>query len=362
MKISVIIPTFNRVKLLRRTLQSLLNIDSCGTKYEILIIDNGSTDETKEFTRSFIENNQHTNLNYIKELTPGLLSCRHRGYKMASGNILAYLDDDVIVSKNWIQGIREAFSEPNVQLAGGPSLPYYEEPPPEWLEYFWARKPSLHSCPWLSLIWQGEKIKKCEPDLIWGLNFCVRKETISKCLGFNPDCIPGHLQHFQGDGESGLARKLKKHGYISIYHPSIMVHHIIPRERMTHEYFKKRFYYEGVVCSYADIRENNGILTDNKEVDNKREKKGIIQKYFKKIIHPRSSIRWFLQEKGYINNNDLNLKLSEEEKLRTQFYQAYLYGYNYHQEMVKSYPNLLKWVLKEDYFDYQLPDLKEVAN
>ena len=141
-----------------------------------------------------------------------------------------------------------------------------------------------------------------------------------------------------------------------------MVHHIITKERMSHEYFKKRFYYEGIVCSYADIRKNKGALPENEEHDHEKGKEGTIQKYCHKIMHPRSSIRWFLQENGYIKKEDSNSTLSEEESLKSQFHQAYRYGYYFHQEMVNNYPNLLKWVLRDDYFDYQLPSLKGFSN
>ena len=362
MIISIIIPTLNRVRLLRNTLLSVLNLDSSNIKFELLIVDNGSTDGTEQFARSFIHDNNVSNFSYIREPTPGLLSCRHRGYEEANGNILAYLDDDVIVSQYWLQGIQQAFSDASVHLAGGPSLPYYEESPPGWLDYFWNREPSLHSCPSLSLIWQGEKVKKCEPDLIWGLNFCIRKQTMKQAGGFNPDCIPGHLQHFQGDGESGLARKLKQLGHTGLYHPGIMLHHVIPSERMTHEYFNKRFYYEGIVCSYADIRKEKGLPKERTSPVSKNNKKRFTRRFCQKILHPRSSVRWFLSEKGYIKKADINSTLTVEEKLKSKFHQSYLYGYNFHREMVNNFPGLLKWILKEDYFDYQLPELIGFSN
>lgn len=362
MNVSVIIPTLNRVRLLRKTLDSIANINSRGNSFELLIVDNGSTDGSFEYVNSLINDNALKNLRCVREPTPGLLSCRHRGYEEAYGDILAYLDDDVILSNGWLVGVIDAFKDNSVHLAGGPSFPYYEKSQPKWLEYFWTRESSFHCCPWLSLIWQGDKILDCDPGLIWGLNFCIRRKTMKEVGGFNPDCIPGHLQHFQGDGESGLARKLKHHGYLSIYHPGIMLHHVITGERMTHEYFKKRFYYEGIVNSYADIRINKGVLSKTQTIHKEKETESFTKKYWQKFRHPRSSIRWFLQQKRYIKNQNLNSTLTEEEQLKSQFHQAYLYGYNYHQEMVNDSPELLRWVLKEDYFDYKLPNLKGYSN
>ena len=362
MKVSVIIPTYNRCNFLLLTLESLSIALKEANYVEIIIVNNNSTDNTDKVIHKFINNFGAIEVKYVFEQVPGLLAGRHRGFKESSGDVLAFLDDDVLVNKGWLDGIIDAFKDNSVHLAGGPSLPFYEKSPPQWLDYFWTREFNFHSCSWLSLIWQGDHVKECDSGLVWGLNFCIRKKTMEILGGFNPDCIPGHLQHYQGDGESGLAEKLRKKGLKSIYHPKIMVHHVIPKERLTHDYFKKRFYYEGIVNSYADIRKNKGVLSKSQKHHEEKETKSFTKNYWQKFRHPRSSIRWFLKQKGYIKNQNLNSTLTEEEQLKSQYYQAYLYGYNYHQEMVNNSPELLRWVLKEDYFDYKLPDLKGYSN
>ena len=361
MNVSVIIPTFNRDKLLQRTLKSIAD-HLIKQNVELIIVDNNSTDQTKKITENFIKNHKSLNAKYIFEPVPGLLAGRHRGYLEAKGEILSYLDDDVIISKTWLEGVKDAFNNPNVHLATGPSFPFHESSPPSWLDYFWNRKIGLHICPYLSLIWQGDEEKECDPEFVWGLNYSIRKDTVFKAGGFHPDCIPGHLQHFQGDGESGLSQKVSKLGYKCIYHPKISLHHIIAKERLTKDYFKKRFYYEGIVNSYADIRRNRRVLPKTQTINKEKETECFSKKYWQKFRHPRSSIRWFLQQKRYIKRPNMNSTLTEEEKLKYEFHQAYLYGYNFHKEMVNTSPDLLKWVLQEDYFDYQLPHLKGFSN
>ena len=123
--VSIIIPTCNRCKYLERTLHSLLNL---SIDHEILVIDNNSIDRTRSVVLDFI-NDRNDNVKYIYEPEPGLLFARHTGYRKSSGEILAFLDDDVLVGKNWINGITETFSDNNVKIAGGPSFPSYECPP-----------------------------------------------------------------------------------------------------------------------------------------------------------------------------------------------------------------------------------------
>ena len=362
MYISIVIPTFNRQTLLSETLHSISQNLTGARDFEVLIIDNHSTDQTKKVSEIFIENNKSLNARYIFEPIPGLLAGRHRGEKEAKGEILAYIDDDVFISKSWLGGIKDAFRDSSVHLASGPSFPYFEKSPPHWLEYFWVRENDYNACPYLSLIWQGEKIKECTPHSIWGLNYCIRKDCLRMAGGFHPDCTPGHLQYFQGDGETGLSTKVFELGFKCIYHPKILLHHIVTEERLTKEYFKKRFYYEGIVNSYSYIRKNDGLPKEHTTSVPHRRNGNTLDRFCQKVMHPRSSIRWFLQQKRFIRKPDCNSALTEEEKIKSEFHQAYLYGYNFHKEMVNSSPDLLKWVLKEDYFDYQLPNLKGFSN
>jgi hypothetical protein len=67
---------------------------------------------------------------YFHEPMPGLLSGRHRGAQEARGEILSYLDDDVLLGPFWLEGVTEAFANPEVVLVGGPSVPEFQVKPP----------------------------------------------------------------------------------------------------------------------------------------------------------------------------------------------------------------------------------------
>ena len=71
-------------------------------------------------------------------------------------------------------------------------------------------------------------IKPVDPSYIWGLNFCITKEVFEHCGGFHPDCLPNPLQRYQGDGETGLANKIRDAGFTCVYHPGLAVKHVIP--------------------------------------------------------------------------------------------------------------------------------------
>src|SRR3954462_11798780 len=106
MRISIIIPTYNRAPTLRHTLLSIFKFNLEGI--EIIVVDNGSTDDTATICRDFQQTDKK-GLRYYYDAEPGLLTGRHKGASVANGDILCFLDDDVELSSTWVQGVREAF-------------------------------------------------------------------------------------------------------------------------------------------------------------------------------------------------------------------------------------------------------------
>ena len=250
MSVSCIIPTRNRSALLRNTVNSLINQNVSQDMYEILIIDNGSTDDTKEISQHIIKETTSRQIRYIFEPEPGLLAGRHGGALEANGELLVFVDDDIEARAGWLQAIVETFKSLQVQLVGGRNLPKFEVQPPAWLESFYdATRDGKRSCSWLSLLDLGECEREIDPNYVWGLNFAIRRRALHDLGGFHPDYVPQELQRFQGDGETGLTMKARSRGYTAVYQPKATIHHIIPASRMTPEYFEQRAYYQGV-CDF----------------------------------------------------------------------------------------------------------------
>lgn len=202
---SIIIPTRNRSSELAETLKSISN-QTVLSNVEIIVVDNGSTDDTAKIVKEF--GSIIPSLVYEYNAIPGLLTGRHRGAEIAVGEVLCSLDDDVKINPDYVKNLLSAFSEDaSLHLATGPCLPNYEIAPPDWLHYFWEKMPEGKYCTWLSLLGLGDKQIEVNPNFIWGLNFCIRKKTLIDLGGFHPDCIPESLQQYQGDGETGLTLK-----------------------------------------------------------------------------------------------------------------------------------------------------------
>lgn len=338
MMISIIIPTYNRAFYLSIAINSCIAQTFSCNRFEILVVDNGSTDNTKQIVETAIADYTSHQIYYIYEPEPGLLSARHRGALEAKGNILIFIDDDIQADENWLQAIEETFTAPSIKLVGGRNLPKYEVEPPEWLQWFWENHLYGRTCGYLSLLDFGDRVREIDATYVWGLNFSIRKKALFELGGFHPDSFPKHLQHFQGDGETGLSLKANQLGYKAIYQPKALVFHQVLQERMTHEYFEKRSFFQGVCNSYTDIRQLNGEL---KSTSMKQKFKGFLKALDRKLLSRPQ-------------------KLSEEEELKQRFYRALLEGYQFHQDTVYKNRELLNWILKSDYWNYNLPKLRNI--
>ncbi len=335
MIISIIIPTLNRASLLFLAIESFVIQNFPAEQFEILVVDNGSTDSTKDVVEAAIASHPAHQIRYICESEPGLLSGRHRGAIEAKGEILTFVDDDIEAAINWLPAIKESFDNLSVQIVGGRNLPKYEVEPPEWLEWFWSTYPYGKYCGYLSLLDFGNQTREIDASYVWGLNFSIRKSALFELGGFHPDSIPKHWQHFQGDGETGLTQKANQQGYKAIYQPKALVFHQVPTERMTYEYFAQRCFYQGVCDSYTEIRSNKGRWKQR----SLRDQLKAPLKLFKKIVLKLTRVK------------------TQKDALKECLNQAYANGYQFHQKAVRQNPELLAWVLKKDYWDYKLPKI-----
>ena len=315
--ISIIIPTYNRSTPLRRALQSVLDQDFPRADYEILVVDNASTDATRAVAEEAMQTHGGHAIRYLYEPIPGLLPGRHRGAAESRGSILVFIDDDIEADRGWLAAIHDAFRDPAVHIVGGRNLPNYAVPPPPWIDQVWTRGPDYAYCGFYSLLDFGERRREIDADYIWGLNFSIRRETLYRLGGFHPDTVPRRFQRYQGDGETGLTIKLKEQGLKAIYEPGALVRHLVPAERLTVDYLERRHYFQVVCDSYTAIRKTRGFKF-----------------YLYAPLFPAS----------------------EQELIAYRIQTAYTCGYNYHQVEVKKDPRLFDWVLRENYFDYRYPE------
>jgi glucosyl-dolichyl phosphate glucuronosyltransferase len=339
-KHSIIIPTASRPNAIRGAIKSVLKeiLDSADT--ELIIVDNNINEELSQDLKNYCIKLSHK-LKYVYESSPGLSAARHRGAEEALGDLLTFLDDDVEISDGWLSAVRDSFTNPDVVMVGGPSIPKFTCSIPDWFWIFISRTQyGGWMNEWLSLLDIGRDIPNIDPNYIWGLNFSIRKQTMYDCGGFHPDLLPTHLQSWQGDGETGLTNKVKQKTLRADYCQGALVYHHCGQERLNINYFKKRAFYVGVCASYSKIRKIKNVGPYN-------------DLFYKLKLRMYMFLRRFFYTPINFRYNRLSI---EAIKLTNKSYES---GFLFHQQAVISNPDLLSWILRTNYFNTDIRNLNK---
>lgn len=233
MKISVIICTYNRQKYIYNLLKSLAENDYPHSDYEIVLVDNNCTDNTAAECERFRHDYPTVNLQYRIETSQGLSYARNNGIKSAKGEILIYVDDDALTSKEYLKSYADFF-EANSQAmaAGGPVEPIYEGKEPEWFS-FYTRQPITGE------LYLGKK-QRIFPKGKYpiGCNSAYRKSVFEEVGLFNVE-LGRKGTGLLGAEEKDLFDKMVSKGIQFYYIPTAILYHLIAEQRLNLEYFEK---------------------------------------------------------------------------------------------------------------------------
>lgn len=330
-KATVIIPTRDRAELLRKCLEALARQSLSSDLFEVIVIDNGSTDTTRKVAEDY---NARLNLVYFYEEEPGLHVGRHAGARLAKSDILIFGDDDIVPCVQWVSTIVAAFEDPEVVMVGGNNHPLFEVDPPEWFDLLWCRPIYKgRALGTVSIIDFGPGQFEIDPYYIWGCNFSIRRTTLTESGGFHPDALPESMLMYRGDGESAVTRWVRNKGLLAIFDSGASVSHFVSEGRMSKDYFCRRYFSQGVSASFADIRSAKGNLGFRNSI-----------KYMARRVW------WRLKSMGRVLASDRDESARQLLEIEQSAQEAYLRGYHDHRKCVKSDPELLAWVLKESYF------------
>ena len=130
--LTIVLSVYNRREQLRLALEGLEKQEGVeGRDFEILVIDNNSSDHPEEIVAQF----EHLpNLKYYNESQQGLGHVRNTGYLLAQGAYVAYLDDDAIPSPNWLSQLFQIITAEAPDCICGPIYPYYTDEKPDWFK------------------------------------------------------------------------------------------------------------------------------------------------------------------------------------------------------------------------------------
>ncbi len=231
--ISLVICTYNRSKYIYTTLERIAHGNFAQDSYEILLVNNNSTDDTESECLRFKAAWPDVPYHYMIETKQGLSHARNRGIEEARGEWVVFLDDDAFVGPDYLQKL-SAYIEayPDMAAFGGRIDPLFESgETPRWL--------SKWSYSWVSAIDKGDKVCLFEGNQYpIGANMGINKATLNRVGLFNTQ-LGRTKKNMMGGEEKDIFNRIKADGSKIYYLPDIKVQHVIPPQRTTDEYISR---------------------------------------------------------------------------------------------------------------------------
>lgn len=226
---TIVIPTFNRARLLQTTLDSLQKLRlPNGWSAEILVINNNSKDHTQQVVEQFAQRGSIPT-RHITEKRQGASYSRNRAIQEAQFDHLAFFDDDVLVDPGWLDGYVRAIEALRADLVVGPIEPWFETPPDQEL-----LKPLLNAIT-QSYTRKGDELLLLPSELgheVPGCNFGVRRDVAIEVGGFN-EMLGRPENSMLGGEDSEFGEKVVLLGKRVAYAPQCRIRHFVSMKKLS---------------------------------------------------------------------------------------------------------------------------------
>jgi len=246
---TVLICTYNRAGLLAETLDSLA-LNRTSLSWNVIVVDNNSNDRTAETVMARMQD-YPVELVYLFEPRQGKSNALNTGLAATDAEILIFTDDDVRVSRDWVEAsCRPMLDDPSIDYTGGPVLPIWERPRPPWLAEtrsdLWGTLAILDYGPQPFVFEERRRVPL-------GANMAVRRTLIDGIGGFDPK-LGRTGNSLLGQEQSEFFCRSRAAGARGLYVPSMSLHHHVPARRLTLQYFRQWWYWKGVSRSRLEHR------------------------------------------------------------------------------------------------------------
>ena len=232
--LTAIICTYNRAKYIGPLLESIAANDLDKKEYEIVLVDNNCTDNTRVICEAFANAHKDVNFRYVVEPEQGLSAARNKGIKEAKGDVIVYIDDDALVDIWYLRTVVEYMSaHEEIDAVGGPIIPLYEDTEePKWMTCY--TKELL--CGYLYF---GEEICPFPGDRYPGGGNAAYRANVFEKVGLFNTALGRKGTGLMGSEEKDIFDKMKAQGMRFMYLPKMILHHIIPQKKLERDYFDR---------------------------------------------------------------------------------------------------------------------------
>ncbi len=231
--ITLVICTHNRAKLLDAALESVSRQTVDRSSYEVIVVDNKSTDSTKDVCLTYC--GRHPHMRYLHEPEQGLSCARNLGYGEASGEYVAYLDDDCTLPAEWVEVALEIIDDHRPHIFGGPFYPFYQDPKPYWfLDRYGA------------MVYGDEARQLDDHEWLSGNNIVFRRQLLEDLGGFDKHLgMSGNQLGFGEETAMIIAAREKVPNLNYYYDPRLYILHYVAPYKMQLVAMAKKSFYDG---------------------------------------------------------------------------------------------------------------------
>src|SRR6516225_5986344 len=251
--ISVVICCYNSAARLPTALAYLIKQEPPSTPWEVLVVDNGSTDGTTEVADSCWQNGPAP-LRIVKESRVGLRYARERSLAEAKYSFLGFVDDDNWVAQDWVRTACEIMSlDPTIGAVGSIRTPTCEVAPPAWFHEYHSPYAVLTDC-------ELEHVQR-PPEYLAGAGLCVRKAAWQKLIQMGHEFqLTGRKgKKLQGGEDAELTMALRLSGWNLRSDPRLRLQHFMPCQRLQWSYLRRLLRNYGVSHVILDAYSNHSL-------------------------------------------------------------------------------------------------------
>lgn len=228
---TVILSSYNGEKRLPNTLDSFVRQDLPKDGWEIIAVDNNSSDRTFEILQSYAD---RLPIKPFRHVTPGKSSALNEAIARAQGELLVFTDDDVEAAPHWLGSIVEcAQAHPEVSVIGGRIVPNWERPPGDDPLYTWLPLGSTFA------IVDDLPTGPCDPSKIWGPNTTIRASALGD-ERYREDIGPLPAKLYAMGEDSEIVMRLAGQGHKAYHCAEAEVRHFVPASNMSADWVQKR--------------------------------------------------------------------------------------------------------------------------
>jgi glycosyltransferase involved in cell wall biosynthesis len=256
LELDIVIPTYNRGPFLRRLFRSLLRAALPeGMTVRVFVVDNNSSDNTAQVIAE-AGPDFAPGFHHAVERRPGKSHALNTGIAMGSGDLVAFLDDDELVSPGWYCAIAQAFADPRVDFISGRSTARWPAPAPEWLP---TEYPAV-----VGIVDGGPRVREFHSDYngtFHGGNSVIRRAVLSRVSPFSPDLGPREDRRLLCCEDEEMHLRLLDAGARGLYVPALLIEHFVHPGRISRRYHRQWCFWRGVSKSRLHERHPGGLPT-----------------------------------------------------------------------------------------------------